>query len=116
MTFEPLDVVVVPFPFTDRQATKRRPALVLSTAAFNRNHGQSILAMITSSTVDPWPSDVAIEDWRDADLSVPCRVRFKLFTLEHSLVLRHLGALSAHDGRTVRGALARSLATGATGG
>jgi hypothetical protein len=27
-TYKQLDVVIVPFPFTDRLATKRRPALV----------------------------------------------------------------------------------------
>ena len=48
MTFEAFEVVVVPFPFTDRTTTKRRPALVLSDAkAFNRQVGQSVLAMIT---------------------------------------------------------------------
>ncbi len=30
MTYEPFDVVVVLFPFTDSSRTKRRPALVLS--------------------------------------------------------------------------------------
>ena len=36
VTFEAYDVVVVPFPFSDRAASKRRPALVLSDrAAFN---------------------------------------------------------------------------------
>ena len=113
MTFEPLEIVVVPFPFTDRQAEKRRPAVVLSAAEFNQQHGQSVLAMITSSDRDPWPSDVPLEDWRDANLTVPCRVRFKLFTLDHSLVLRRLGSLSERDGRAALRALARSLATGA---
>ena len=59
MTFEPLDVVVVPFPFTDRRATKRRPALIVSSADFNEAQAQSILAMITSAASD-WPSDVAL--------------------------------------------------------
>ena len=49
MTFEPLDVVVVPFPFSDRAATRRRPALVVSSAGFNTAHRQTILAMITPS-------------------------------------------------------------------
>ena len=33
MTFDAGDVIIVPFPFTDRTTTKRRPALVLSNAA-----------------------------------------------------------------------------------
>ena len=49
MTYEPYDVVVVPFPFTDRLTSKRRPALVLpDREAFNEEVGQAVLAMITS--------------------------------------------------------------------
>ena len=74
MTFKSLDVVVVPFPFTDRLAAKRRPSLIVSSAHFNRTHEQSILAMITSAVSD-WPSDVAIQGLREAGLNVPCKVR-----------------------------------------
>ena len=45
-----LDIVVVPFPFTDRPATKRRPAVVVSGACFNAAHQHKILAMVTSTT------------------------------------------------------------------
>ena len=109
MTCEPLDVVAVPFPFTDRPVVKRRPALVVSSAAFNHAHAQSILAMITS-TRSTWPSDVAIRDWRQAGLHVPCRVRLKLFTLDDALMVRKLGALSKRDGQAVSHALSRFLA------
>ena len=110
MTFESLDVVVVPFPFTDRRAAKRRPALIVSSANFNRAHEQSILAMITSAGSD-WPSDVEIQGWRDAGLNVPCKVRFKLFTLDDTLIVRKLGTLSKRDGEAVKQALGRVLAS-----
>ena len=112
MACDPFDVVVVPFPFTDRQAAKRRPALVVSATGFNRAHGQAILCMITSSGGPIWPSDVAIGDWREAGLHVPCRIRFKLFTLDDALILRGIGRLSERDALTVGDALGRCLAGG----
>ena len=109
MTCEPFDVVVVPFPFTDREAERRRPALIISSPDFNATHDQSILAMITSAGGE-WPSDVAIRGWREAGLSVPCKVRLKLFTLDHALIVRKAGALSECDAEAVRSSLARFLA------
>ena len=114
MIFESLDVVVVPFPFTDRRGAKRRPALVVSSADFNRAHQQSILAMITSAGTD-WPSDIPIQGWKEAGLNVPCKVRFKLFTLADALVLRKLGRLSALDRDAVRNALGRVLGSDRSG-
>ena len=112
MTFEPFDVVVVPFPFTDREAERRRPALVVSSPDFNETHAQSILAMITSAGGE-WSSDVALLDWSEAGLSVPCKVRLKLFTLDDALILRKAGALSERDAEAVRSSLARFVAVDA---
>ena len=109
MTFEAFDVVVVPFPFTDRRAAKRRPALIVSSAHFNDAHEQAILAMITTTAIG-WPSDVVLRDWREAGLNTPCKVRFKLFTLDYALIVRRLGALSKRDGTAVTNAL-RSFLT-----
>ena len=112
MTFEPFDVVVVPFPFTDRDAERRRPALVVSSPDFNETHAQSILAMITSAGGE-WASDIPIRDWGEAGLSVPCKVRLKLFTLDDALILRRAGALSERDAEAVRISLARCVAVDA---
>ena len=38
------DVVIVPFPFVDTAAEKRRPSVVLSREAFNEINGHSICA------------------------------------------------------------------------
>ena len=102
MTCEPLDVVAVPFPFTDRPGAKRRPALVIASATFNAEHQHAVCAMITSTPGPDWPSDVRPKNWREAGLSLPCRVRFKVFTLDRSLILGRIGALSAPDARALR--------------
>ena len=54
--------------------------------------------------------DVAIQDWQRAGLNVPCKVRFKLFTIDDALIVRKIGSLSGRDGRAVRKAVSRFLA------
>lgn len=106
---ETIDVVVVPFPFTERPVTKRRPAVVVSASCFNAAHTAKVLAMITSASAR-WRSDVALRDWRQAGLSVACWVRFKLFTLDDDLIVRKAGTLSLRDAEAVRTGLGRWLA------
>ena len=103
-----LDVVVVPFPFAERPAAKRRPAVVLSAPHFNATHAHRVLGMVTS-TVVRWPSDVALQDWQHAGLRVACWVRFKLFTLDDYLIVGRAGALSARDAQAVEDGLRRCL-------
>ncbi|MGB1110185.1 MAG: type II toxin-antitoxin system PemK/MazF family toxin [Gammaproteobacteria bacterium] len=111
MTFEAWDVVVVPFPFTDRTTTKRRPALVLSDAgSFNKQVGQSVLAMITSARNSDWPLDVEIGDLDVAGLPSASVVRMKLFTLDHHLVIRKAGSLAYPDRSHVRASLKKLFA------
>jgi mRNA interferase MazF len=110
VTFERFSVVRVPFPFSDRNATKNRPALVLSdAAAFNTPVGHSVMAMITSEVNAPWPLDCPLSDLAAAGLPAPSKVRFKLFTLDHRLVRGELGRLSAADQQVVRMSLKQLL-------
>jgi mRNA interferase MazF len=91
------DVVVVPFPFVDLPADKRRPSVVLSRQSFNRENGHSICAMVTTATRTRWPSDIAIDDLEAAGLPRPCVIRFKLFTLPNAIILRRAGTLGEVD-------------------
>jgi mRNA interferase MazF len=110
MTFERHDIVVVPFPFTDRASTIRRPALVLSDPTpFGAETGQCLLAMITRAARSSWPFDVPITDLASAGLSKGGVIRMKLFTLDQSLVLRRIGALGEGDRATVRDVLMKHL-------
>ncbi|MBI4479123.1 MAG: type II toxin-antitoxin system PemK/MazF family toxin [Acidobacteria bacterium] len=103
MTCDAWDVVTVPFPFTDRAAQKRRPALIVSERSFNR-HGHSLMAMITSSHLR-WPGDTAITRLEECGLPVPCAVRLKLFTLDNRLIVKRIGHLSDQDRKRVAAAL-----------
>ncbi len=110
MGFEQFDVVRVPFPFTDRTATKNRPALVLSQSVFSNAADHSVLVMVTSAMND-WPLDCPIKDLQAAGLPAPSRIRFKLFTLDNRVIRRKIGALSAADRQAFKKQFDRLVAT-----
>jgi mRNA interferase MazF len=110
MTCKPYDVVVVPFPFTDRRTSKRRPALALSSESFSDQSGHTVLAMITSASNPPWPMDVAI-DAEKAGLRAPSKVRMKLFTLDNRLIVRKAGTLAQLDQRAIAVVVQKILVT-----
>jgi mRNA interferase MazF len=108
MIYEPFDVVVVPFPFTDSAQTKRRPALVLSQCAdFGNKIDHSVLAMITSRKNAPWPLDCEITNKKKSGLTAPSVVRMKLFTLDNRFIIRKIGQLSDSDQKKVKQSLSQ---------
>ena len=112
MTYKPFEVVVVPFPFTDRKEGKRRPALVLSNPnQFNKPNGHTVLAMITSQKNPDWPLDTLITGKRRAGLTAPSKIRMKLFTLDNRLIVKKIGTLNDKDKKAVTTALQSLLAT-----
>ncbi len=108
VTCERWDIVVVPFPFTERVAVKRRPALTLSTGQFNQQ-GHTVLSMITSTAHHRWPGDVAIDHFEDAGLQQACIVRLKVFTLDNRVIATRIGTLSPRDRRHVAKQLRKYL-------
>ncbi|MEX0859826.1 MAG: type II toxin-antitoxin system PemK/MazF family toxin [Cucumibacter sp.] len=104
------DVVVVPFPFVERPISKRRPALVFSTRAFNTENDHSALAMITTAAGSIWPSDIEIADGASAGIAHRSYIRWKLFTLPNRLILRRLGHLGERDRKKVTEFAAQAFA------
>ena len=110
LRLKPFDVVVVPFPFTDRDSSKRRPALVLSSADFNEASGHCVLAVITSADQSRWIGDCPVSKLQPTGLSQPCLVRMKLFTLDQRLVVRVAGSLFKADQKRLKVSWAALLA------
>lgn len=80
------DVVVLPFPQTDLQPGKRRPALVVA----NLNGDDVILCQITSKARQHDGYSVALtnNDFKSGSLNVDSFVRTnRLFTVDHAVII-----------------------------
>ncbi|MCP4005468.1 MAG: type II toxin-antitoxin system PemK/MazF family toxin [bacterium] len=100
------DVVLVPFPFTDQSASKRRPAVVVSSEAYHNERPDLVILAITSQ-VRPGAriGEVAIAQWKEAGLLKASVLKPVVATIERGLVLRKLGRLEEEDRRALRGVL-----------
>ena len=105
MSLQPFDVVVVPFPYSDRLAEKRRPALVVSHPDLPARLNRVWVAMITS--VPPSGlGDAVIGDVGAAGLPIASTLRAsKLATLDAGRVIRVAGRLSDPDQKLAQRAL-----------
>ena len=95
MAYEPGDVVLVPFPFTDLSSAKRRPVLVLSSRDFNAHSQDFIVCGITSNLANTAHS-VLIDnkDMLRGRLPAPSRIKVgKVATLLQSLSVRTVGRI-----------------------
>jgi mRNA interferase MazF len=111
--YERGDVVLVPFPFSERPVAKRRPAVVVSSDAYHTASDDVVIAQITSKlAVAPRPGDHHIVAWQEAGLVTPSLARVKLATLHSALILRRLGTMPASDMRAIDRGLAVALGLG----
>lgn len=106
MSLQPFDLVVVPFPYSDRLAEKRRPALIVSRPELESQLGLLWVAMVTSAARPLTLGDVRLTDMQTAGLPAASTIRAaKLATIEPHRVIRRAGALSAVDRAAVVAAL-----------
>ena len=108
-SFEAGDVVRVPFPYTNRDTSQRRPALVISNGSIASGKLLWVL-MITSAANRSWPGDIVITSSTDiTGLPAPSMVRtLKIATIETASAQR-IGAVSASELAAVRQELIKVL-------
>jgi mRNA interferase MazF len=99
-------VILVPFPFTDQTATKKRPAVVVSSDAYNQARPDVILMAVTGHLSSyPRISEVVVNDWKAAGLLKASTIKPILTTVEKTLVIRTSGRLRAPDLSALKDAL-----------
>jgi len=100
------DILLVPFPFTDQSITKKRPAVVVSSKAYNHQRPDIIIMAVTSQMRSAdYFGDVAISDWRQAGLLKPSVIKPIFTIVEKGLILRKLGRIVTQDRSTLQKAL-----------
>ena len=97
------DVVLVPFPFTDQRGNKKRPAVIVSSAAYNASRLDPILMAITSHVRTTTAFvEFVISEWQKAGLLKASVIKPVLATVERRLILRRLGRLEQIDRTSLR--------------
>jgi mRNA interferase MazF len=110
MPFEFGDVVLVPFPFTSQAASKQRPAVIVSSLAYNRAKPDIVLMAVTSQfRPSPALGEVWLRDWQAAGLLKPSAIKPVFATLEQTLIIRQLGTLAAADQAALKNAISQIL-------
>jgi mRNA interferase MazF len=97
-TYNPGDVVLVRFPFTDLATTKKRPAVVINTQSYPDKYGDYLLVPLTSVAQDDAPPMTA---WQKAGLIKPTWAKPMIVTLSETIVIKHLGRLESEDIATI---------------
>jgi mRNA interferase MazF len=111
MPYEFGDIVLVRFSFTNQTASKQRPAVIVSSRAYNLAKPDVVIMAITSQLHSPSSlGEVRIVQWQAANLLKPSAIKPVFATLEQNLVLKKMGVLEASDQTALHQAIATVLA------
>ncbi|WP_228041150.1 type II toxin-antitoxin system PemK/MazF family toxin [Nodosilinea sp. LEGE 07088] len=107
MTYEFGETVLVPFPFTNQNALKKRPAAVISSQDYNAARPDLILIAVTSQVKTPLLfGEIMIADWQTAGLLKASVIKPVITTIQKDLVIQKLGRLALPDCQSLESLLA----------
>jgi mRNA interferase MazF len=108
--YKPFDIIITPFPFVDELGKfKYRPALAISSEEYSKSTNCTVFLMITSAKNSDFANDYKIQDYSNTNLQGDCIVRFKIFTLDNSILKNKIGELNEVDRKEVMKILENSL-------
>jgi mRNA interferase MazF len=100
------DIILVPFPFTDLTAAKKRPALIVSPDKYNQSVQDVVIAFLTSRmVVSSRPGDHRIRFWKESGLPKASLLRMKFATIDREVIVKRIGRLFEEERNSVRDTL-----------
>ena len=107
MNYSKGDVVLLPYPFTDLQASKVRPAIVV--ASEDGKYSDVFVVPVTSRTSALNSGEYVLKNWSSAGLNVPSAVKRGCVLVDTKLILKKVGTCSKPDVTTLNRALKQWL-------
>jgi len=105
LIYNKFNLITVPFPFTDRDKKKLRPALIISNTEYQEVNKHIVLLMVTSAKHNAWKYDIPITCLEEAGLKAASIIRFKMFSIDERIIVKKIGALSLIDSEQVEKAI-----------
>ena len=95
MNINQKEVVLLPYPFSNFEGMKVRPALVVSNDSFNKKSADCIMVPLTTVIKDdPYSIIIDNNDMDSGELVKQSRIRTdKIFSVEKSLVTMKIGVI-----------------------
>ena len=94
---EPGAVVLMLFRFTDGQAAKKRPAVILTGEAYHTSRLDTIMVALTTNLADSYVGDCDLLAWHQAGLPRPTKSKGVIQTIERHMVDKRSGTVNTSD-------------------
>ncbi len=97
-TLNKYDIIVVKFPFASSIKYKARPAVLISSKAYNlTSRNTSIIMAISSQIRSKLALEPIIEEWQASGLLKQSIFKASVATIENDFIITKLGTLSKKD-------------------
>ena len=104
MTFQQKEIVLLPYPFSDQEGIKVRPAIIISNDNFNKK-SEDCIALPLTSVIREVPYSILItqEDLASGKLLKSSRIRIdKIFTIRRSLIRMKIGVINTNSFKRIK--------------
>ena len=95
------DIVLINFGFSEGIGFKKRPALAISSEAYNSQRQEVIILAITSNVDRVLLGDTKISEWKEAGLLYPSLVTGIVRTVKSDVIFRKIGEILQADSNKV---------------
>jgi len=96
MNFQQKEIVLLPYPFSDQEGVKVRPAIIISNNNFNKKSEDCIMLPLTSVIKEvSYSVLITQKDLESGNLLKPSRIRIdKIFTIRQDLIRMKIGIIN----------------------